>query len=308
MPELMKQRLQRGERLVVFAVGRMFHPNLIRYLGMAGDFDGFWIDVEHGGLTTYDIEIAATAGLAHGLDCFVRVPPTDYATVTRCFESGATGVMAAQIKSAEEADEFVRWAKFAPGVSGLNPLGYDGRYGTIPLAEFAERANRETFVAVQIETTKRSTRSTPSRPSTVWTSCSWPSDLSQAVGVIGDFMGDASLEAVDRVASACRAHGKQWGAVTPSPDYASMLIEKGCTLISPVNDVKLVTTGLAAMKETYSLLCELSAGAAAVELESLEGQADMTVLDLDGPIDLSRRGRVEQGEMIRNGLSPDLRV
>jgi hypothetical protein len=42
--------------------------------------------------------------------------------------------------------------------------------------------------------------------------------------------------------------------VTPNPDYASMLIEKGCTLISPVNDVKLVTTGLAAMKETYSLL------------------------------------------------------
>ena len=41
---------------MVFAVGRMFHPNLIRYLGMAGDFDGFWIDVEHGGLTTYDIE------------------------------------------------------------------------------------------------------------------------------------------------------------------------------------------------------------------------------------------------------------
>ena len=87
-----------------------------------------------------------------------------------------------------------------------------------------------------------------------------PSDLSQAVGVIGDFMGDASLEAVDRVASACRAHGKQWGAVTPSPDYASMLIEKGCTLISPVNDVKLVTTGLAAMKETYSLLVSSQLG------------------------------------------------
>ena len=62
------------------------------------------------------------------------------------------------------------------------------------------------------------------------------------------------IAAVDRVAAACRAHGKQWGAVTPTPDYAAMLIEKGCTLISPVNDVKLVTTGLAAMKETYSLL------------------------------------------------------
>jgi hypothetical protein len=33
-----------------------------------------------------------------------------------------------------------------------------------------------------------------------------------------------------------------------------MLIEKGCTLISVVNDVKLVTEGLSAMKEKYSLL------------------------------------------------------
>ncbi|MGH8928131.1 MAG: HpcH/HpaI aldolase family protein, partial [Acidimicrobiia bacterium] len=94
---MIKDRLQRGERLVVFAVGRMFHHNLIQYLGMQGDFDGFWIDLEHGGLTVRDVEIAAMAGRAHGLDCFVRVPPTDYATVTRCFESGASGVMGAQI-------------------------------------------------------------------------------------------------------------------------------------------------------------------------------------------------------------------
>jgi 2-keto-3-deoxy-L-rhamnonate aldolase RhmA len=59
---------------------------------------------------------------------------------------------------------------------------------------------------------------------------------------------------VDRVAAACVTHGKHWGAVTPSPEYAAMLIDKGCTLISPVNDVKLVTEGLASTKEKYSLL------------------------------------------------------
>lgn len=256
MPDTMKQRLDNGERLIVFAVGRMFNHNIVRYLGMTGDFDGFWIDVEHGGLTTADIEIAATAGQAHALECFVRVPPTDYATVTRCFESGAAGVMAAQIRSADETEEFVRWAKFAPrGRRGLNPLGFDGRYGTVPLAEFAETANRETFVAIQIETA-RAVDEVDGIAAVDGVDLLFvgPSDLSQAVGAIGDFMGDASLEAVDRVAAACRAHGKHWGAVTPSPDYAAMLIEKGCTLISPVNDVKLVTEGLVATKEKYSLL------------------------------------------------------
>lgn len=256
MPDSMKQRLRRGERLVVFAVGRMFHHNIVRYLGMHGGFDGFWIDVEHGGLTTHDIEIAATAGRAHDLESFVRVPPTDYATVTRCFESGATGVMAAQITSATQAEEFVRWAKFAPrGRRGLNSLGYDGGYGSLPLAEFAERANRDTFVAIQIETAQAVAEvDAIAAIDGVDLLFVGPSDLSQAVGAIGDFTGKPSMEAVDRVAEACRANGKQWGAVTPSPDYATLLIEKGCTLISPTNDVKLVTTGLAAVKEAYSSL------------------------------------------------------
>ncbi len=254
MTEPMKHRLQRGERLVVFAVGRMFHHNIIHYLGQQGDFDGFWIDVEHGGLTTHDIEVAAAAGMAHGLDCFVRVPPTDYATVTRCFESGATGVMGAQITSAEHAEEFVRWAKFAPrGRRGLNPLGFDGGYGAVPLAEFAERANRESFVAIQIETASAVEEvDAIAAIDGVDLLFVGPSDLSQAMGAIGDFTGRASMDAVDRVAEACRKHGKQWGAVTPSPSYAETLIEKGCTLISLTNDVKLVTSGLGKVREDFS--------------------------------------------------------
>jgi 2-dehydro-3-deoxyglucarate aldolase/4-hydroxy-2-oxoheptanedioate aldolase len=256
MGQSIKRRLQDGERLVVFAVGRMYNHNIVRYLGMTGVFDGFWIDLEHGGLTTRDVEVAAASGKGYGLDCFVRVAPTDYAVVTRCYESGAGGVMAAQIRSAEQTEEFIQWAKFAPrGHRGLNPLGYDGKYGTIPLAEFAEEANREAFVAIQIETAQAvEDVDRIAAVDGVDLLFVGPSDLSQALGSIGDFTSPASLEAVDRVAAACREHGKHWGAVTPSPEYAELLIEKGCTLLSPINDVKLVTTGLAAMKEKFSVL------------------------------------------------------
>jgi len=44
--------------------------------------------------------------------------------------------------------------------------------------------------------------------------------------------------------------------VTPSPAYAAMLVEKGCTLISPTNDVKLVTSGLASVKTDFAALWE----------------------------------------------------
>ena len=254
MAATFKEKMVRGDRLNVFAVGRMFHPNLIHLLGMQGGFDGFWIDVEHAGLTVADIEIAAGAGKAYGLESFVRVPPTDYATVTRCFESGASGVMAAQIADASQAEEFVTWAKFHPrGRRGLNPLGHDGRFGTVPLAEFAERANRETFVAIQIETAQAVAEvEAIAAIDGVDLLFVGPSDLSQNLGVIGELTHERSLEALDRVAAACAVNGKHWGAVTPTPDYAALLIEKGCTMISAVNDVKLVTAGSQALRDSFA--------------------------------------------------------
>ncbi|MFP3914541.1 MAG: HpcH/HpaI aldolase family protein [Actinomycetota bacterium] len=257
-----KERLLGGERLHVFGLGRMLHPNLVAFLGMQGAFDGFWMDVEHAGPTVGEMEAAAGIGKGYGLECFVRVPPTDYATVTRCFESGASGVMAAQITSAAQAEELVTWAKFHPrGRRGLNPMGHDGRFGTVPLAEFTARANQETFVAIQIETAGAVDEvEAIAAIDGVDLLFVGPSDLSQALGVTGDITHPRCLEALDRVAAACRDSGKHWGAVTPSPDYAALLVDKGCTLISAVSDVKLVTTGWSAMRESFSSVWSTGTG------------------------------------------------
>lgn len=255
MTELMKHRLKNGERLMVFSVGRMFHHNVVQFLGMQGGWDGFWVDGEHSEVSAHDIEIAAMAGRAYGLDSFVRIPPTDYALVTRCFESGAGGVMGAQIQSAAHAQEFVSWCKFAPhGKRGLNPLGYDGGFGSLPMAEFTAKANRDTFVAIQIETALAAEEAEEiAAIDGVDLLFVGPSDLSQALGVIGDFTHERCIEAVDRIAAACAAHGKHWGAVTPTVAYAEMVAEKGCSMISPTNDVKIVAAGLKAVREQFGM-------------------------------------------------------
>ncbi|MGI9606418.1 MAG: HpcH/HpaI aldolase family protein [Acidimicrobiales bacterium] len=256
MAKSLKERIVAGDDLVVFATGRMHHPNIVQYLGMTGDFDGFWIDVEHSGFSVSEVEVSVAAGRAHGLESFVRVPPTDYATVSRCFESGAMGVMAAQIQSAEHAEEFVQWAKFAPrGNRGLNPLGHDGHFGTVPLDQFARRANNDSMVAIQIESAGAA-REVDAIAAIDGVDMLFvgPSDLSQALGVTGDYMHAKCLAVVDAIAQACVDHGKSWGAVTPTPEYATLLRSKGCTLISPTSDVKLVTAGLAATKERFAEL------------------------------------------------------
>lgn len=254
MTESLKTRLARGEMVHVFAVSRLYHHNLIQMLGQHGKFAGFWIDREHAGLSTCEMEVATIAGRSVGLDSFVRIAPTDYAAVTQCFESGAGGVMAAQIRSADHAEEFLRWAKFTPrGLRGLNNGGYDGGFGTRSLPDFIEQANRDSFVAIQIETLGAlEDCDAIAAIDGVDLLFYGPADLSQALGVTGDYFHQDCLAAVDRIAAACRKHGKTWGAVPGSPEHASLLADKGCTMLSAVNDIRLTNAGIEAMLAQYN--------------------------------------------------------
>ena len=248
-----KEKLANDEIVRMVGVGRLMHHNFIQILGVQGGFDGVWFDHEHCGFTMEQLEISSLASGSVGLENFVRVAPTDYALVTRCIESGGGGVMAAQIFSAEQAEQFVQWAKFAPrGNRGLNIGGRDGGFASVTPKEFCERSNRDTFVAIQIET-RQSVDEVDDIAAIDGVDLLFvgPADLSQSLGVTGDFFHADCIAAIDRVAAACKKHGKSWGAVTVSPEHAELLYEKGCRLISPTSDSKVVNAGIAAVKQQY---------------------------------------------------------
>lgn len=254
-----KERLNEPGLIRVIASGRILHHNLLQIVGVQGGYHGFWFDVEHTGGEVRDLEIAALAARSQGMDSFCRIAPTDYALVTRCLEAGAGGVMAAQINSAAQAEEFVRWAKFAPrGQRGLNIGGFDAKFARMSIPEFMDDANRKTFVAIQIET------------SGALEECEaiagidgvdllfvGPSDLGQHLGCPGDFFHEEALAALDKVAAACRNSGKHWGAVCANPKHAAAMLERGVKMLSPASDVKVVNAGLAAVERDFADLFTL---------------------------------------------------
>ena len=153
MPSLLKQRLAENRVLRVFTVGRLFHPVVIEMFGMAGGYDGFWLDQEHVGLTCDQITMAAIAARANNFGCFTRIPTTHYSLVAQNLESGVDGVMAARVMGAADAEEFVRWCLFAPrGWRGMNTSGFDGKYTGKTLSQLAGETNPNVFIAIQIET------------------------------------------------------------------------------------------------------------------------------------------------------------
>jgi 2-dehydro-3-deoxyglucarate aldolase/4-hydroxy-2-oxoheptanedioate aldolase len=249
-----KSRLARNELVMSAAVGRISNHGFIQMIGMTGNFHAIWFDQEHCGLTTEQLEVGTLAARSLGMDTFVRVAPTDYAIVTRCLEAGGGGVMAAQIFTAAQAEQFVRWTKFAPrGARGLNTGGYDAQFGKLAPAAFCEKANRETFLAIQIETLQAVEECDAiAAIDGVDLLFIGPVDLSQSLGVTGEFFHPKCIAAIDRVAAACAKHGKHWGAVTANLEHCDLLVGKGCRLITPVNDVRLVNEGLSAFRTQFA--------------------------------------------------------
>ncbi len=253
MVERIKARLDRGETVMTIGVGRAMHHNYLQILGLSGAFQCVWFDAEHVGFTIEALEIGSLAARSEGMDNFVRVAPTDYATVTRALEAGGGGIMAAQVFTAEQAEEIVQWCKFHPrGNRGLNTGGYDGQFGKLKPADFTAKANDETFVAIQIETAQ-SVEEVDEIAAIEGVDLLFigPSDLSQSLGVTGDFFHEKCLDAIDRVSAACQKHRKHIGAVVVSPEHAQLMHDKGVRLISPTSDTKLIHTGIAAVQEQF---------------------------------------------------------
>ena len=162
--------------------------------------------------------------------------------------------MAAQVASAAEAEKFVTWAKFAPrGVRGLNTQGSDAGFTTKSQIELARDANRDHFVAIQIETLGALEEvDAIAALDQVDLLFIGPADLSQSLGVLGQPEDPKVWAAIERVAQACRKHGKAWGIVPAGPSYADRCIEMGCRMLTFGSDAMAMRLGVAALKTMYA--------------------------------------------------------
>jgi 2-dehydro-3-deoxyglucarate aldolase/4-hydroxy-2-oxoheptanedioate aldolase len=248
-----KELLARGQTVRLFGVGQLLSPKLIEIVGEHGGFDGLWIDAEHAGLTMHQIELATMAARSYGLDHFVRQPATDYASIMRSLEAGAGGVMVSMVNSAAEAEQAVRWAKFWPrGQRGLNGGNRDGRFGLMPLADYVAHANATTFVGIQIETAGAIAAAAEiAAVPDVDLLFVGPADISQVLGVPGDFENPRCLETIEAIARACREAGKPWGIVPRGADYAARMAQLGCRMFVLGFDLHAVHAGIRAAKERY---------------------------------------------------------
>jgi 2-dehydro-3-deoxyglucarate aldolase/4-hydroxy-2-oxoheptanedioate aldolase len=256
MAKMLKEKLAAGQLVRVFCVGQLCHPKVIEIVGWHGGYDAVWLDNEHAGLSIEQIENASRAGRGTGLDSFVRLAATDYASVMRCLEAGAGGIMAAQVRSAAQVRDIVQWTKFHPqGLRGINGTGVDGRYGTTPFREYVQRSNAETFVAIQIEHADavEEVEKIAAVPH-IDLLFVGPADLSQSLGIPGDWENPKVWSAVERVARAAKAHGIHWAILPRDVEHARRCVALGCRMLSVGIDVWALQRGLTVFQKEFSEL------------------------------------------------------
>jgi 4-hydroxy-2-oxoheptanedioate aldolase len=235
-------------------VGGLANPKFIEICALHGGFHGVWIDQEHAGLTQSQIESLTLACRAAGMDSFVRLAPTDYATVMRPMEAGAGGVMAAQVHDAEQVRQVVDWAKYPPiGHRGLNISNYEGGWATRDPAEFIAESNRDRWLAIQIETAGALEEVEQiAAIEQVDHLFIGPADLSVSLGVPGQYLHPKCVEAIARVAEAAKASGKTWGILPRGPEHAAKCAELGCLLFAFATDLGVVNLGFQAAAKVYA--------------------------------------------------------
>lgn len=246
-------RLRAGQLVRVMHFTGLSSPKLVEVAGILGNFHGLWIDQEHSAVPHSQLELMLMACRAVGLDAFARVPPTDYATIMRPMEAGCSGVMIAQLRTFDEVRQAVSWTKYPPrGVRGMFGATIEGKYGAIPMREHAEQANRERWVAIQIETAEAvDDIERIAALEDVDHLFVGPADLSVNLGVTGEFLHPKCITALERIAKATRAAGKSWGILSQDPEHVRVCRELGCQLFSIFGDVSCFRAGLKALEEKF---------------------------------------------------------
>jgi 4-hydroxy-2-oxoheptanedioate aldolase len=207
----LKQKLAAGRAATIIApFGNS--AGLVEMLGHL-DFDGVFLDCEHGPSGWEDVEQSVRAAEVAGYTSVVRVDRNDAATITRVLDRGAGGVQVPHVNTAAEAQAAVQHAKFAP----LGHRGWSGWRTTFgeDMTEYAQRANTETLVAVMLEEVEAlDNLDEILRIEHIDVLFVAPGDLAQSMGYPGRMNQPQVVAAIEDALRRVRAAGRVSGTLT----------------------------------------------------------------------------------------------
>ena len=203
-----------NRRPIVGTMIKMISDPEIAVLVKNAGLDMVMIDAEHGAYSWPAIKNICLAGRLAGVRPFIRVPELSKAHVSRALDCGAMGVMVPMLETQQQAEDLVRWSKFAPvGNRGLSSIGGHTDYEKVTdTVGFLSEANDQVMAIAQIETAQGIANIDQiAAVEGLDALLVGPNDLALSLGHPGQLDCAKQDEAIERVVAAAQKHGKIFG-------------------------------------------------------------------------------------------------
>ena len=212
------------------------------------DVDFALIDTEHTGFSTSDVADIVAWLQATDIAPIVRVPQIAYHLLARTMDAGALGVMVPNVKDGNEAKAIVDAVKYAPlGERGVILGNANTSFRKVDPAEFLPQSNANTTIICQIES-QQGLDNIEAIASTPGIDVLWVghTDLSNSLGIVGQFHHPRFLAALERVVGTAKKHHLGAGAQPGSLEQAQEWIAMGFDVISYGSDRGVYQSALSA--------------------------------------------------------------
>jgi 4-hydroxy-2-oxoheptanedioate aldolase len=231
----LRERLAKQETLVgcFLNLGSSLTTEL---MGRSG-FDWLLIDLEHGAGSESDILHQLQALEATSAAAVIRVEGHERQRFHRVLDLGAHGIMVPRVENVDDARKVVAAMRYQPtGVRGVAQMNRACNFGT-GFANYFASANTSLLTVLQIES-QESLSNLDAIAGTDGCDVLFigPTDLSQSLGIIGQFEHPTYIEAVKATALAAQRHGKAAGILARNPVDSRRYLELGFRFIACNSD------------------------------------------------------------------------
>jgi 2-dehydro-3-deoxyglucarate aldolase/4-hydroxy-2-oxoheptanedioate aldolase len=244
-PNSVKQRLARGEVVLGTFALEFSSTGLPRLMAEAGaEFAVF--DMEHTAWSMETIRSLMAVTPRARMVPVVRVPATEYHFLSRVLDAGALGIMVPMVESKAQAERIVQSCKYPPqGRRGAAFTVAHDDYTAGDVAAKIASANAETLLIAQIETAAglEQVGQIAAVPAidVLWIG---HFDLTNSLGIPGQFAHPEFQRAIERVVAATNQHGKAAGYLVSDVREAQLRLDQGFRCLAYQADLWLYQNAL----------------------------------------------------------------
>ena len=242
----LKQKITTLTQMRGAMVFEFFSPGIPIILKNAGcEFIIF--DMEHGGLSLEQFKTLSIISNANKIAPFIRIPEINYNYIARALDLGAAGIMTPMVNTPDDVLRIVQSSKYPPlGKRGAGfGFAHDDYINKDPLL-YIKKANETLINIIQIES-KIALENVREIASIDGVDCLWVGhfDLTNFLGIPGDFNSKIYLEAINEIVVAAKSNNKSLGIMVNNKEELLTYSKLGFNMIAVGTEMNILSRSIA---------------------------------------------------------------